>query len=64
MNGDIYNRVQRDPDPDGVFRVTAGLVAIMGLERNVAWPADLVRGEHLAGAVDGIVDFCRDAPDP
>ena len=63
MNGDIYNRVQRNPDPDGVFRVTAGLVAIVGLEHNVAWPAGLVLGEHLAGAIDG-VDSYRDVPDP
>lgn len=42
MNTVVYNRVRPGPDPDSAFRVTTGLVAVVGLERTVVWPAGLV----------------------
>lgn len=37
-----YNRTIRGPDLDIAFRVTSGLVAIVGSERSVVWPMGMV----------------------
>lgn len=37
-----YNRTIYGPDPEKAFRVQAGLVAIVGLEHSLVWPAGLV----------------------